>query len=271
MTARSFSFPHKGAELFVTEAGSGPPVVFLHAGVADQRMWRQQMQALVGTHRVIAYDRRGFGQTRCDASVVGYLDDLFALLDHLNIQQASLIGCSQGGRIAIDAALAHPERIASLVLIAPSISGATGPDHYPSLIQELIDGLDVAEAAGDLDQVNKLEAHLWLDGPQSVEGRVQGAARTLFLDMNGIALRHPPVPLPEMPSAFGSLHLIRHPTTLISGLLDFPHIVARTAALAKTIPNAVCVDLDTAHLPSIEAPNLVNQALITALNSQFKD
>lgn len=263
MTARSFSFSHRGADLFVTDAGDGEAVVFLHAGVTDQRMWRGQMIAFAQTHHVIAYDRRGFGQTRCSSTeAVNPVEDLLALLDHLGIAQVTLIGCSLGGRLAIDTALDHPDRVAAIGLIAPSVSGAPLPATYPAAIQVLADQQKAAEAARDLAAVNALQAHLWLDGPLAPEGRVGGIARTLFLDMNGVALRHPPVPVVDGPSAYERLSQIRCPTLILSGLLDFPHIVERSAYLAQTIPNARLIELpDAAHLPSLEAPETVNEAL----------
>jgi pimeloyl-ACP methyl ester carboxylesterase len=263
MTARSFSFSHRSADLFVTEAGAGDAVVFLHAGVTDQRMWQEQMVAFAPTHHVIAYDRRGFGQTRCRGSeTVSPVEDLLALLDHMGIARATLIGCSLGGRLAIDTALDHPDRVTAIGLIATSVSGAPQPETYPADIQALADQQKAAEAAHDLDAVNALQAHLWLDGPQAPEGRVSGAARTLFFDMNGLALRHPPVAEPNGPSAYERLSQIRCPTLVISGLLDFPHIVTRSAHLAETIPGARLIELpNMAHLPSLEAPKMVNEAL----------
>src|SRR5687767_10203744 len=97
-----------GAELCVSEAGKGDPVICLHAGVADRRMWAAQEEALREGYRVIAYDRRGFGETRCDHGPFSHVGDLLRLLDASGIDDAVLMGCSQGGRIAIDAALAHP-------------------------------------------------------------------------------------------------------------------------------------------------------------------
>jgi pimeloyl-ACP methyl ester carboxylesterase len=262
MTARSFSFTHQGADLFVPDAGDGEALVFLHAAVADQRMWRQQMIQFAMTHHVVAYDRRGFGQTRCGDEAVPMVDDLIALLDHLKLAKATLVGCSQGGRLAVDAALAHPDRITALALIAPSISGAPLPARYPDDIQALRDQLDAAEKAQDLAAMNALAAHLWLDGPQAAEGRVGGIARTLFLDMNGIALRHPRVPEIAGAPAYERLAQLRCPTLILSGALDFPHIVARGAYLAQAIPGARHILLpDVAHLSPLEAPDLINEAL----------
>jgi pimeloyl-ACP methyl ester carboxylesterase len=113
------------ATLSAEAVGGGDPVIFLHAGVADSRMWRAQMQVVGATHRAISYDRRGFGATRAQREDYSAVADLEAVADALGGgAPAILVGCSQGGRVAIDAALAHPSRARGLVLIAPAVSGA---------------------------------------------------------------------------------------------------------------------------------------------------
>ena len=106
--------------------GGGQPVVFLHAAVADRRMWHHQLAALASRYHVIAFDRRGFGETPAVDEAYSQTADSFAVLDHLVERgwPVVLVGCSQGGHIAIDDALASPDRVAGLVLIAPSVSGA---------------------------------------------------------------------------------------------------------------------------------------------------
>ena len=101
----TFTVVANGARLAGESAGTGSPVVFLHAGVADRRMWRTEMDRLKKTHRVIAYDRRGFGETESAPLPFSHVDDLEAVLDQLGCETATLVGCSQGGRISIDLAL----------------------------------------------------------------------------------------------------------------------------------------------------------------------
>src|SRR5512134_1311988 len=186
----TFAVPSGRAQLWVEAEGAGAPVVMLHAGVADRRMWREQIGALAPAFRAVAYDRRGFGRTAHAAERYSHVDDLRAVLDAIGAAQAAiLVGCSQGGRIALDAALAWPARVRALVLVAPAISGAPEPTAFPPAVQSLIDDYERAEASGDPDLLNQVEAHAWLDGPAEKRGRVAGAVRELFLDMNGIALR----------------------------------------------------------------------------------
>lgn len=268
MTFHEYFLPRPDADLFVQEGGSGLLIIFLHAGVSDHRLWQHQMTALAATHRVMVYDRRGFGRTRCGQAAVSPVEDLLALIDHAGAERAILVGCSQGGRFAIDTALARPDRVAALYLIAPAVTGAPVPTSYPPDIQARLDALEAAEAAEDVDLVNAIEAQLWLDGPQAPAGRVGGAARDLFLDMNGIALRHAPVPLPDLPSAYGRVGELTCPVGIACGDMDFPHLLERCTYLHRTIPGAVAqIFSGCGHLPSLEKPDLVTSALQTWLST----
>jgi pimeloyl-ACP methyl ester carboxylesterase len=244
------------ARLAVFVRGEGRPVIFLHAGVADSRMWRDQVEAVGAKDLAIAYDRRGFGETMTVDGDFSQTGDLLAVLDGLAPgRPAIVVGCSQGGRIAIDMALAAPERISALVVVAPAISGAPDMD-YPPKAAALGAALEAAEAAHDIDRINELEAQLWLDGPLGAAGRIGGAPRSLFLEMNGIALRAPErgkVIAP--PSAYERLGKIAVPTLVVWGDLDFPDLQARCRHLARAIPGAEpAVLAGAAHLPSMECP-----------------
>ncbi len=258
----SVTIPSGSARIHCVRAGAGPAVVLLHAGVADHRMWRDQIAALQDRFHVIAYDRREFGQTDSPDEPFRHIDDLAVVLAELKVESAILVGCSQGGRVAIDFALAHPEHVPALVLVSTAITGAPATP-VPAGVEALSDALDAAEEAGDLDRVNAIEAHLWLDGPLSQEGRVSGPIRDLFLDMNGTALRKPEIPKEQFPpDAYGRLSELAMPILLISGELDFDYVRARHMHLAQTVANAQAVEMaGTAHLPSLEQPDLFNRHL----------
>ncbi|GLR95796.1 MULTISPECIES: alpha/beta fold hydrolase [Bradyrhizobium] len=197
-----------GLAMLATEVvGSGTPTVFLHANVCDKRMWRAQLNGLGARHKAVAYDRRGFGETRVEPEDFSALADLVAVLEATaDGKPAVLVGCSLGGRIALDAAIRHPSRVRALVLIAPNVVGAPDP-IYPPDIEKLMMQSKEAEASGNLDRLNAMKARLWLDGPLAPEGRVAGPARDLLLDMNAIALRSPPfgsdVDVQSWPRKFG--------------------------------------------------------------------
>lgn len=261
--------PSGRAALATIAAGAGAPVVFLHAGVADHRMWQQQVAAAAADgFRAIAYDRRGFGASLHADETYSHVGDLLRVLDHCaGGQRAILVGCSQGGRVAIDAALAHPDRVRALVLVAPAVSGAPVVDRFSPAIEAMLVRIEEAEISADVDRINAMEAHVWLDGPGSAEGRVGGAARLLFLEMNEIALRAE-ARGEELapPAAYDRLASIRVPTLVVWGDLDFPHLCARCEHLATAIPHARAVTLQgMAHLPSLEAPAAFDAVLMPFL------
>lgn len=262
------------AQLAVESTGAGRAVVCLHAGVCDRRMWRPLAELLAPSFEVIAYDRRGFGATPAVDEALSDVDDLCAVLDHDSSSRAPvvLIGASRGGALAIDLALAQPERVAALVLMAPAVSGEPDTAHVPAEIQGLLAELEAAERAGDIDRINRLEVHAWLDGPAMPEGRVHGALRELLFDMNSIALRQPPPALRvEPPPAYPRLEAVRQPTLVVAGDLDFPDRVALSQELAARLPRARLSMVEgAAHLPSLERPEQV-AALVRAFLAEVLD
>jgi pimeloyl-ACP methyl ester carboxylesterase len=244
------------AQLAVSQYGTGQVMVFLHAGVTDKRSWQPLIGVLsetIGSFHGVSYDRRGFGDSTFAEERHSRVGDLVAVLDACALASAVLIGNSQGGRIAIDTALLHAERVRALVLIGTAVSGAPEAASYPTDVSEILRKM---EAAGDLGLLNRLEAHLWLDGPSSTEGRVGGVARELFLDMNLRALNAPSVgDVIDNVDAWNNLSKIQVPVLLMVGQLDLPHLQERSARMAEIIPHAEIVSMkDVAHLPALEAP-----------------
>ena len=264
------------AELCVEDSQTGgDPVVCLHAGVTDRRMWRPQFDALATTHRMVAFDRRGFGETRLPPlaarEAFSHVDDGIAVLDALGIDQAVLMGCSQGGRIAIDIALAQPQRVRALVLVACSISGAPSDADGPfsPVVNQRIADFEAAEKRGDQALMNELEAQFWLDGPEAPAGRVGGGLRELFLAMNAIPLASgSPGEATPPPDAWSRLPEIRVPVLVVWGTLDFAHIATRMRELVQRLPDARAIVMEgVAHLPGLEAPQPFDRALTAFLEA----
>ncbi|WP_307357852.1 alpha/beta fold hydrolase [Microbacterium murale] len=203
--------------------------------------------------RCIRYDRRSYGETEYSPED-GWspVADTVAVLDASEADTVIAIGSSIGGRTAIDLALAHPERISALVLIAPAISGAPEPELEP-LVEALDAEIDAADAVADLDAVNRLEAHLWFDGPGH-EGRVNGPIRDLFLDMNARAISAiDPGTSGDALDAWSRLDRITVPILFLVGSLDLLHIRERAREAAASVQNGQFVELpDSAHLPHLE-------------------
>lgn len=165
-------------------------MVLVHSGVSDRRGWEAVAEQLNRSGcPVVAYDMRGFGSSPSIDAEFSHTDDLIAVLEWLDLEPAWIVGSSLGGGVALDAALIAPDRMRGLVLLAPAISGAPRAERLDDKTAPLAQLLEAADAAHDLDEVNRLEMRIWLDGPASPEGRVSGEARELALAMNAAALR----------------------------------------------------------------------------------
>ena len=266
--AETFEISIDNALIRGEAAGFGVPVVFLHAGVADRRMWAEQMRALTAEgYHVVSYDRRGFGETETADEPFSHVVDLEAVLDRLGLNAVVLVGCSAGGAVAIDFALENPDRVLALVLVSTAVSGA--PGETPEEAEDLENTIEHAIEIGNMSRANRLEAQLWLDGPTSPEGRVDGPVRDLFLDMNGKVLEHPPLTQEEEPDpAMDHLRMISAPVMLVAGALDVAYVLERHDELAAGLPEAFSLLIeDTAHLPSLEKPDEFNDALIKFLDA----
>jgi pimeloyl-ACP methyl ester carboxylesterase len=269
MTA-PFEIAFDGATIRGESGGFGLPVVFLHAGVCDRRMWAEQMAELAAEgYHVVAYDRRGFGETESEDVPFNHVVDLEAVLDRLGLNAAVLVGNSLGGGIAVDFALEHPDRVAALVLVGSAVTGFEAED-YPEDIAALEDTLEYALGRGNLDQANRIEAHMWLDGPRAEDGRVDGPVRELFFDMNrtrrqrqaGLSQQEVPDP------AVDHVHKIAVPTLLVAGELDYPDVLETHEFLAEEIEDSFSVTIeDAAHLPSLERPEEFTPILVEFLEA----
>lgn len=256
-----------GALLRYEIAGDGAPLVLVHAGIADGRMWDGQMPAFARHHRVIRYDMRGFGGSAMVEGPYSHHDDLRAFLDFLGVERASFVGCSMGGQTVLDFAPGNPEKVAALVLVAPSVSGFELEDEQPP---EEWDDLVSAYAAGDLERVSDLEVRIWVDGPHQGSDAVDPAVRDLVREMDLIALRNEASGLGEerlsgRPAA-ERLAEVRAPTLVVVGDGDRPRILAVADLLEDGIAGAWKIVMPgVAHLPNMECPRVFERIALDHL------
>lgn len=261
-----------GARLYYEVAGSGRPVVLVHAGIADSRMWNDQFLPFAERYQVIRYDQRGFGQSSAPASQFAFYDDLFLLLRRLDVAQAVLVGCSLGGAIAIDLALSHPEVVDGLVLVGSGLGGQEWPAPTP-VEMALFSQVETAGEAGDFATANEIEVHIWVDGPERSSETVNPDVRERVREMNlQTFTRHEEneqaQPQELEPPASERLGEIRVPTLVMIGNQDVSAIQAIAEKLATTIPGARKVVLpNTAHVPNMEQPEVFNRLVLDFIDS----
>ena len=257
-----------GARIHYERAGEGMPVILLHAGVADLRMWDPQVPAFARQFDVIRPEMRGFGKSDLPPRPWSARADLLALMDELGLKPAHLVGCSMGGSLALDFALDHAERVSKLVLVAAGVSGQQQDEEkYGHLWAEV----EAADKAGDNVALNEAEMHLWLDGPYRPKGYVRRELSELFLDMNGANMDNDWASAPNEhlePPAIERLSEISAPTLIVVGDKDLEPIRETADLLASSIRGArKAVIRDAAHLPSLEHPEEFNRVVLDFLLS----
>ncbi len=255
-----------GAHLYYQDIGAGMPIVFVHAGIADSRMWDTQVAAFKTQYRVIRLDLRGYGQSAPTDGLYSHREDVLALMDRLEIDQAVLVGCSMSGKMAIDLALEQPQRVAALVVVAARPNGFSADAPLSPLVSDLA----AAEAAGDLDLLNELEILYWVAGQGRTRAKVDPIVWALAIDMNRIALEnegHGDEKPPVEPPAIDRLHELSVPTLIVCGECDVPTMILAAAAMEQGIPSARKIMLTNAgHLPNMERPDEFNRAVKAFLN-----
>lgn len=259
------TLPINGVDLAYDEAGNGRPLLLIHAGIVDRRMWDDVLPAFAGRFRVIRFDLRGYGDTPLPSGAFSYGADVVALLAALDVPRASIVGVSIGGHVALDVAIAHPELVDRLVVLA---SGIDGWEHSAAMRAEW----DLEEAAwqsGDLDEVAWVNVRTWLDGPSRGEDVVPAALRQRVFEMQRRALDYDNDDAKGgwlVPSRRAALGSVRAPTLVMVGELDQPDFVDIARVLSAEIPDARLQILPgVAHLPPMEDPAQFSEAVLDFL------
>jgi pimeloyl-ACP methyl ester carboxylesterase len=255
-----------GVDVAYDEAGDGPALLLLHAGIADRRMWDDVLPSLAGHFRVVRFDFRGYGETPLPDGRFVYAADAAALLDALDIERANVIGVSMGGHVALDLALARQSKVDRLVLVG---SGIDGWEHDAALVAAWKEEEDALER-GDLDDTAWVNVRTWLDGPMRGEHEVDPTLRRRVFEMQRLALDH------ENPKAEGGwltesrherLGDVRAPTLVLVGELDQPGFGKIARFLADRIPGARFEELPgVAHLPPMEDPDGFARTVVAFLD-----
>jgi pimeloyl-ACP methyl ester carboxylesterase len=262
VTFESGFAPVNGAELYYEMTGKGETLVMLHAGIADRRMWDAQVEFFAQHYRVLCYDRRGYGKSALPPGDFSHRHDLYELLDWLEIEQAHLIGCSYGGRTALDFTLEYPQMVKSLTMVGSAPGGFQFKGEPPRQEAELEQALE----AGDLERAAELEVQIWVDGPQRTPEQVPATVRDLVREMNLIALGWEVQELGDdqpFTDTVERLDQVRVPTLVLWGDLDVPRVLSAGEYMARNIASAQnYVMSGTAHMPNMERPEEFNRVVL---------
>ena len=252
-----------GGSLWYEDRGEGPAAVLIHAGIADARMWERQMRSFSPEFRTIRYDDRAFGRSPVPTAPFSPIQDVATLLDGLGIERAALVGNSFGGAIAIEVALAHPDRVWALVAVAPALLGFEG-DGHPTL-----EAAGEARAAGDVARSVDLELEVW--APLRTDPAVDELIRRMAHDNSGVD--DLPDELFIEPERFAAEHLedLAVPTLVVIGDTNPPDFDAIASEIAARVPGARTARIaDADHLVSLRRPEEFDGAVLEFLRDASK-
>jgi 3-oxoadipate enol-lactonase len=252
----------RGARIAYDDTGgSGPPVILAHGFLMDRSMFDPQVEALRGTHRVITWDERGFGDTEYDDAPFTYWDsaaDCLALLDHLGIERAVVGGMSQGGFVSLRAALTAPERVRALVLL--DSQAGTEDDELIPVYQGMLD--DWA-ANGVSDELAAIIAGIILG-----EAGINASYIAKWKARPQTFVRTPGQTLLTRDSVADRLGEITVPALVVHGTADAAIDATKAERLAAGLPGCdgvVWVEGGT-HAANLTHPDEVNAALTAFLD-----
>jgi 3-oxoadipate enol-lactonase len=251
----------------VMRHGTAVPVVFLHAGIADRRMWDPQWGPVTADLDAVRVDLRGFGDSDiAPAQPFSHPDDLWSTLDDLGVTRCHVVGASLGAGVALEAALARPDAVESLVVAPP------GGSLLVTRTEDLADFVaaeDAALEAGDVDGAVLVNLETWVGG----RGRGLGAVDPeVVAAVAGMQRRALDIRLAwgeeveELEPARDPMHRLAEvvpPVLLVVGGLDLDTTLDSADRLEHAIDDVTRVDWDdVAHLPSLEQPDRFTELLL---------
>ncbi|MFD8258725.1 alpha/beta fold hydrolase [Streptomyces griseoluteus] len=226
--------------------GYGPPLVLLHPGVGDSRIWDGLLPELTARYRVIRFDVRGYGRSPQPTAAYSMLEDLHAVLDHFGLGRVRLVGCSMGGGTALGFALQQPERVESLVLLCPGVPGYPWPAE-PELDAEY----DRLVAEGDLDGLTAYGLREWA---------AAGADEIATSQLRSAAGAWPSEDVHQQsdPPVYDQLGEVSDvPAVVLVGDLDRRPVIDCAEQTAARIGCELVRLPDVDHLPPLRAPSAI--------------
>jgi 3-oxoadipate enol-lactonase len=246
-----------GSQLYYEECGTAPlTVVLIHDGVVDSAVWDDVWPDFCRHFHAVRYDRRGYGRSPAATTWYSEVDDLAALLRHLEVPHAVLVGSSHGGELSINFTLAHPEIVQQLVLVGAVVGGMPYSQHF----------LDRGRHAFALLNKGDVKAAIaeWSKDRYLIAADHEAARKRLFdlLSANPQDMTHPDFPLRDHP-ALPRLHEIRVPTLLVTGDADIPDVHAHAGAIEAGVPGARRIVIeDVGHIMVLEKPAEFSRVVI---------
>lgn len=248
--------------------GSGYPVVLIHSGLVDSRMWDDQMGVFARRFMAVRYDLRSFGKSDVPTSPYSQVDDLYRLLDSLRIERAALVGVSYGSYIALDFTLAHPSKVNGLVVASPNVSGFR---DWSADMRHIWEKMESAVGKGNVKQAQELELEKWV--PVGVYPKSDAKIRQLAEENQGAFLIDQNQNLEQRPErpAIDRLDEIRSPTLVVIAEHDVPEIaLIADSILAGVIGARKAIVPGADHLLNMRNPEEFNGVVLDFLEEHCR-
>lgn len=256
----------RNAKIYFEMSGTGKPLLLLHSGIADHRMWAEQCSEFSRHFQVIMPDFRGYGKSPTPKESFRHYEDIHGLIQHLGLTSVNIAGCSLGGKTAIEMAITYPEMVSRLILIAPGMFGYEYRDKETLAKDAILEGLI---ASGRREEVADMLVDIWVVGLKRDRGKVDSAIRALVREMILGNYASVTGKFPETPPGFdvmSRLVEIRVPTLVMIGASDLPDMQAISQLVTERIHGAKRqVIPNAAHFPNLENSILFNQSVINFL------
>jgi pimeloyl-ACP methyl ester carboxylesterase len=244
-----------GARLWYDEAGDGQVVLLLHGGLGDSGLWEPVVPFLAERFRTIRTDLRFFGRSTGPAMPWSWQDDTVGFLDELGIERAALVGLSLGGKLALDVALAHPERLWAVAGVAPGLGGHDGEPYTAEHEARYEAAEDKVEAMLEID------LEVW--APLGADDRIRQLWRATP-DANPLPDGVEPLD-PAGAPAKERLGELAVPTLVVTAKHDPAGFREIGPLVASAAPDARHVELDSDHYLTLREPELLAGVLLDFL------
>jgi pimeloyl-ACP methyl ester carboxylesterase len=250
----SGSIQTRGGEIYYQSHGEGPAVVLAHGIGGNHAIWFKQIAPMAKTNRVIVFDHRGFGLSR-DLDGRGrdaFVEDLIALLDHLGVEKAALVGQSMGAGTCIGLALAAPERVAALA-ICDSLHGLTETAEVKAI-------MDAARTrTADMDQIDRVLGEAARKADPALEMLYRQIASFNAVDRKTLAGSFQPRPAAELADK-------GFPVLFLCGYDDILFPVEAVRLVQEEVPGSFLVEVnDAGHSAFLEQSIQYNDTILTML------
>ncbi|MCJ1399853.1 hypothetical protein MMC11_003056 [Xylographa trunciseda] len=296
-------FEVEGGELFwelwtapslASQASPRPTLLFVHAGVTDRTLWDYQVACFSSKGwDVLRYDRLGYGKSRVQqayldqrprsklkhfqhaAEIVQHAQTLRFAHSGRKHEKVVAVGLSMGAATCIDFAIAFPDLVCGLAVIAGGLSGSDYPNTPEE--EELFSREASLMESQDVEGLANLTVHLWGDGPLQPEGRLRKEARQqLYTWCKDIAVREVNgtggSALEDQdldPPAAGRLSEIKIPVAVAVGTLDESSTISAMRYVSDHTENSTLKEFEAGHMVNLEHPDDFNAWLEEWLTTHF--